>query len=85
MKIQILGFGILLYKLAENKDPDTYYGQHIAWGVITIMIVWTPGLVKTVLLAIDIKWRENPWARKAKDALRLIVLALIWPVFSIHL
>ena len=79
------GFGILPYKLAENKDPDANYGQYIAWGVTTITIAWLPGVVKTILLAIDMKWREKSWARIPIDLICLFILALIWPVFSIHL
>ena len=83
------GFGLLLYKLAENKDPNSQlYGQHIGWGAKTIAIVWIPALVKTSLLVLGLEldiW-QNRWQKTLLNAvIGLVLLTLIWPVFSICL
>ena len=76
---------MLLYKLAENKDPLAIYGQHIVWGSITIVIAWIPALAKTISLVSKMEWRQMSSGTIAKKVAQLTLLTLIWPVFSILL
>ena len=79
------GYSLVLYKLAEDKDPNEDYGAHQAWGAITIGLVFVPGLYKTSKIATTMKWRQMSWFQAAKKVLFLVVLAIVWPVFSIML
>ena len=76
---------MVLYKLAEHKDPNEDYGAHEYWGAITIGLVFVPGLYKTSKIATTMKWRQMSWFLVAKNVLLLVVLAFVWPVFSIML
>ena len=79
------GYSLVLYKLAEDKDPNEDYGAHQAWGAITISLVFVPGIYRTLKLATTMKWRQMTWFLAAKNVLFLVVLAIVWPVFSILL
>ena len=76
---------MVLYKLAEDKDPNMDFGAHEYWGAITIGLVFVPGIYRTSKLATTMKWRQMSWFLAAKNVLFLVVLAFVWPVFSIML
>ena len=79
------GYSLVLYKFAEDKDPNEDYGAHQGWGAITIGLVFVPGIYRTSKLATTMKWRQMSWFLAAKNVLFLVVLAFVWPVFSIML
>ena len=55
-------FGILLYKLSENKDPKANYGLYEAWGIMVLAIVWAPGAATCCSIAHKMEWRgKSVW------------------------
>ena len=81
----LTGFGILLYKLSENKDPEANYEQYEAWGITVLAIVWAPGAAKCCSVARKMEWRGKSVWCQALQVFQLVTLFLIWPVFHICL
>ena len=77
---------MLLYKLSQNKDPGVDYNDNdLAWGLLTLSLTYVPGLYKTARLARRMKWGQMSAGRVVSNGLLLIVLAIVWPVYSILL
>ena len=76
-------FGLQLYYLIESKDVREWlYDQHICWGLLTLLLVWIPGLIKVAYLVKRRDWKTMTKCQKVYQIACYIVLIIVWPVFS---
>ena len=76
-------FGLQLYTLAQSKDTKVeLYDRHIGWGLLTLLFVWGPGVIRVIFLAKKRDWRTLTCCQRTFQTFYYITLALIWPVFS---
>ena len=76
-------FGLQLYTLAESKDTRVeLYDRHIGWGLLTLFLVWGPGVIQVLFLAKKRDWGTLTYCQCTIQMFYYITLALIWPVFS---
>ena len=76
-------FGLQLYYLIESKDVREWlYDQHICWGLLTLLLVWIPGMIKVAYLAKRRDWKTMTKCQKVYQIACYIVLIIVWPVFS---
>ena len=76
-------FGLQLYYLIESKDVREWlYDQHICWGLLTLLLVWIPGMIKVAYLAKRRDWKTMTKCQKVNQMACYIVLIIVWPVFS---
>ena len=76
-------FGLQLYTLAESKDTKVeLYDRHIGWGLLTLLLVWGPGIIRVVFLAKKRDWETLTCYQSTIQIFYYVTLALIWPVFS---
>ena len=76
-------FGLQLYYLIESKDVREWlYDQHICWGLLTLLLVWIPGMIKVAYLVKRRNWKTMTKCQKVFQIACYIVLMIVWPVFS---
>ena len=81
------GFGLSLYFLADRDDPynDRLYGAHLFWGVITLVLIWIPGLMNVMVIATEQEWRGIGCGQGMKRVVGYVFLIITWPLFSLLL
>ena len=76
-------FGLTLYYLSEPGDTDvSLYGKDVAWGLLTILVIWVPGTVAIGLRASEKEWRQMTQSSILKHVIGYLLLFAIWPFFS---
>ena len=78
-------YGLSLYFIAGVRSDyaETDYGQHELFGMLTLSVIWIPGILRVALMALDTKWRKHSLCDKLLLALFLTVMAAAWPLFNV--
>ena len=80
------GFGITLYYLAQTKDTTTNeFGTHLLWGILALLIVWIPAIVKVSLRIMLRGWKGMKFMGVTRAIFSDCFLFVIWPAFSLLL
>ena len=68
---------------AGSSGVDLSEGKTYTWyGVLTLLLVWVPGLFYVPRLARQLTWRGTHWTTKLRMGAQHALLFVIWPVFT---
>ena len=74
-------YGLSVYFIAGvGSEYAGEYGPHILNGVLTLAVVYVPGALRTIQMALDTKFGEMSAWERALTVPFLITIAVAWPV-----
>ena len=64
-----------VYGLAESKDTrEDLYERNVTWGLLTLLFIWGPGLIRVLLLARKKNWTEMTACQRLQQVLNYFLL-----------
>ena len=80
-------YGVATYFLAGVRSdfPAEEFGPQIIFGVLSLSIVWIPGVFGTLQMARETNWSRLSYWWRMNKVLFLLIVAAAWPLLNIAL